>query len=200
MGLSGIKLPPNTALHRSGHVLVLSGWWGQELLDELSVAFTDLKLAMPRHSAKKTATLHLFNFTLDLDATSGALSLMRRSFLADNIEISIVAEGALQGAGVIFLAAAPHSRIGTRSKIYDDCFVQCSLSSARWSEVHSMGFAKKSRPRATVEQTCREIRHLGDEVVALLAKGEAWTPSPQKLMELKLVEKVIRSSHELEAQ
>lgn len=110
-----IRMPETAAMHRQGHVLLLSGHWHRDLLDELSVALNDLKLALPRHPGAKRATLHLFNFSMELDATSGALSLIRRTFLSDPTRLSLVAEGFLHGSAVVLLVAAGHTRAGTPS-------------------------------------------------------------------------------------
>lgn len=188
----------NTSMHRRGHVLVLSGWWGPEMLDDLSVALADLKLALPRHNGPKSATLHLLNFQMSLDSVSGALSLLRRNFISANVVVSLVAEGRLAGAGVLFLASANTALAGATRKIYENCKVELSAGSAHWAEGQRLGFESSAEPRPTLEQVSREILLLGDAVVQSIAKGETWKPRPAVLLSAKLVDKVIRS-HSIKA-
>lgn len=178
-------------MHRRGHVLVLSGWWGHEMIDDLGMALGDLKLALPRHNGPKTATIHLLNFHLDIDSVSGAISLLRRNFLSTNVTVSVVAEGKLTGAGVIFLVAARQALTGANRKIYDSCKVEFSASNSNWSEGNRMGF---DGPRTTIDQVCREVGLLGEKVVQRLNRGEAWKPSAEALLSANLVEKVIHHS------
>lgn len=111
-----LQLPAGTGMQRHGHVLTLSGYWDEELLDELQHGLLDLRQALPRAPGRKLVTLHLINFGISVGAVNGALSLVRRAFVDVQTDVSVVAEGTLSEAGLLFLS---RSQCGLRKAFCD---------------------------------------------------------------------------------
>lgn len=172
-----LQLPAGTGMQRHGHVLTLSGFWDEELLDELQHGLMDLRQALPRAAGRKLVTLHLFNFAISASAVSGALSLVRRAFVDLHTDVAVVVEGSLSEAGLLFLAG---SQRGFR-KVFINATIQ-ARGGRRMGLVATKPAEEKNPPATQV---------LPDNWQEILRRGETIAPAADDLLKLGLIDKIL---------
>ena len=177
-----LQLPAGTGMQRHGHVLTLSGYWDEELLDELQHGLLDLRQALPRAAGRKFVTLHLFNFSIAASAVNGALSLVRRAFVDLHTDVSVVAEGALTGAGPLFLAG---SQQGQR-KVFADTRIELRFSRRMGlTELHASNSIVETASMGAIPQP------IPAEVHGQLLRNGVWSASPAELIAVGWADKRI---------
>jgi len=175
-----VNLPDGTSMHRQGHVLVLSGCWTLDLMDELQCGLMDLRNCLPRSAGRKLVTLHLLNFSISFEAVGSALSLVRRSFIDLTVDVSVVAEGKLEEAGLLFLAG---SQKGFR-KVFSDLKVSMQMNTIS-------GFSNKAKDAGMGRPNTGLLTAVLGEWARRLEHGENLCPSLKGMSKAGVYDKEI---------
>lgn len=175
-------------MFQQGHILTLSGYWSRELADELNHGLMNLKDKLPRNQSEKHISIHLLNYTSELASVTLHLSIIRRIFPERNINVTVVAEGELTGAGILFLAGANIATEGNSRKIFEDTKISMSLADAGCIHSKKVGFLQQDQ---SPTPHCIEMDLFSLDLKEKLIAGEKLQLTPQDCLQLGLVDKVI---------
>jgi len=179
-----ISLPTGTSMRRQGHVLVLSGYWTPDLMDELQYGLMDLRTSLPRAPGRRIVTLHLLNFSITSDAVSSALSLVRRTFVDLEVDVAVVAEGKLEEASLLFVAG---SQQGFR-KAFEDATFEVRLT--KEGNQH-LGFQSLPQNSSQSTNLLPELYLLPSDWQESLTKNSRIQYSTAELIKAGLVDKIL---------